>query len=114
MIVMCLWYWLTPTNFTNENPVGNAVYTFSCTYRLYLAAIHFNENANRPQAQTAEGVPLFKIAFPKSKKGECTVKRQKIKLTFGKTCKEFNSTHFENLEFTDVTSINNKITKCEK
>ncbi|KAM4592004.1 uncharacterized protein PAE49_020221 isoform 1-T2 [Odontesthes bonariensis] len=40
--------------------------------RLYLAAIHFNENANRPQAQTADGVPLFKISFPKSKKGECS------------------------------------------
>jgi len=51
--------------------------------RLYLAAIHFNENANRPQAQTADGVPLFKISFPKSKKGECTVKRQKTKPTFG-------------------------------
>ncbi|KAM4593736.1 uncharacterized protein PAE49_009623 [Odontesthes bonariensis] len=50
--------------------------------RLYLAAIHFNENANRPQAQTADGVPLFKISFPKSKKGECTVKRQKTKPTF--------------------------------
>ncbi|XP_063061927.1 uncharacterized protein LOC134454691 [Engraulis encrasicolus] len=51
--------------------------------RLYLAAIHFNENANRPQAQTADGVPLFKISLPKSKKGECRVKCQKIRLTFG-------------------------------
>ncbi|XP_063046055.1 uncharacterized protein LOC134440057 [Engraulis encrasicolus] len=51
--------------------------------RLYLAAIHFNENANRPQAQTADGEPLFKISFPKSKKGECTVKRQKTPPTFG-------------------------------
>ncbi|XP_063064480.1 uncharacterized protein LOC134456839 [Engraulis encrasicolus] len=51
--------------------------------RLYLAAIHFNENANRPQAQTADSVPLFKISFPKSKKGGCTIERQKIPPTFG-------------------------------
>ena len=29
-----------------------------CTSRLYLAATHSNENADRPQAETEEGVPL--------------------------------------------------------
>ncbi len=42
----------------------------SCTYRLYLAAMHYNENGDRPQAETEEGVPLFKISFPKSRKRE--------------------------------------------
>ncbi len=56
----------------------------SCTYRLYLAAMHYNENGDRPQAETEEGVPLFKISFPKSRKGECRVKPQKTQQTFGK------------------------------
>ncbi|XP_067237056.1 uncharacterized protein [Chanodichthys erythropterus] len=51
--------------------------------RLYLAAMHYNENANRPQAETEDGVPLFKISFPKARKGECIVKPQKTQPTFG-------------------------------
>ncbi|XP_026081932.1 uncharacterized protein LOC113058347 isoform X3 [Carassius auratus] len=51
--------------------------------RLYLAAMHYNENADRPQAETEEGVPLFKISFPKSRKEECRVKPQKTQPTFG-------------------------------
>ena len=46
-----------------------------CTSRLYLAATHSNENADRPQAETEEGVPL-KISFPKARKGECRTKPQ--------------------------------------
>ncbi|KAL2079798.1 hypothetical protein ACEWY4_025542 [Coilia grayii] len=62
----------------------NVVFPFiGMLCRLYLAAMHYNENANRPQAQTAEGVPLFKISFPKSRKGECRVKPQKTQPTFG-------------------------------
>ncbi|KAL2076355.1 hypothetical protein ACEWY4_028056 [Coilia grayii] len=62
----------------------NVVFPFiGMLCRLYLAAMHYNENANRPQPQTAEGVPLFKISFPKSRKGECRVKPQKTQPTFG-------------------------------
>ncbi|KAL2093122.1 hypothetical protein ACEWY4_010434 [Coilia grayii] len=62
----------------------NVVFPFiGMLCRLYLAAMHYNENANRPQAQTAEGVSLFKISFPKSRKGECRVKPQKSQPTFG-------------------------------
>ncbi len=40
---------------------NNILYGCLCTYRLYLAAMHYNVNGDRPQAETEEGVPLFKI-----------------------------------------------------
>ncbi len=46
--------------------------------------MHYNENGDRPQAETEEGVPLFKISFPKARKGECRVKPQMTQQTFGK------------------------------
>ncbi|XP_067269187.1 uncharacterized protein [Pseudorasbora parva] len=49
--------------------------------RLYLAAMHYNENANREQA-TTEGQAVYKFIFPKSKKGECTAKPVKIEPTY--------------------------------
>lgn len=39
--------------------------------RLYLAAMHYNENGDCAQATTNSGQP---IVFPKSKKSECTAK----------------------------------------
>uniref|UniRef100_A0A9J8CEC9 Uncharacterized protein n=1 Tax=Cyprinus carpio carpio TaxID=630221 RepID=A0A9J8CEC9_CYPCA len=50
--------------------------------RIYLAALHFNENAGRPQATTAAGEPLFKVVFPKYKKGQCSAKPVKVEPTF--------------------------------
>ncbi|XP_048034604.1 uncharacterized protein LOC125260326 [Megalobrama amblycephala] len=50
--------------------------------RLYLAAMHYNENAQRPQTTTKQGEAVFKIAFPKSKQGECTAKPVKTDPTF--------------------------------
>ncbi|KAK6292771.1 hypothetical protein J4Q44_G00373560 [Coregonus suidteri] len=41
---------------------------------LLLAAIHYNENADRPQATTAAGEPRFMILFPKWKKGDYSTK----------------------------------------
>ncbi|KAJ4940324.1 hypothetical protein JOQ06_026632, partial [Pogonophryne albipinna] len=38
-----------------------------------LAAMHYNENAGRPQAETKEGKLRFKIRYPKFKKGGYTV-----------------------------------------
>lgn len=69
---------------------------FCCTCRLYLAAMHYNENANRPQAETKDGVPLFKISFPKARKGECIVKPQKTQPTFGKGSNKFRQHIFLN------------------
>ncbi|XP_016346660.1 uncharacterized protein LOC107692211 [Sinocyclocheilus anshuiensis] len=61
----------------------NVVFAFlGMLCRLYLAALHFNENAGRPQATTAAGEPLYKINLPKSKKGQCTAKPVKADSTF--------------------------------
>ncbi|KAG5279121.1 hypothetical protein AALO_G00106330 [Alosa alosa] len=42
--------------------------------RLYLAAMHFNENAGRTQARTTSGKLRYSLHFPKAKKGGHTVK----------------------------------------
>ncbi|CAM4688668.1 unnamed protein product [Leuciscus chuanchicus] len=61
----------------------NVVFSFlGMLCRLYLAALHFNENAERPQATTAAGEPLFKVVFPKYKKGQCSAKPVKVEPTF--------------------------------
>ncbi|XP_077419660.1 uncharacterized protein LOC144050370 [Vanacampus margaritifer] len=44
--------------------------------RLYLAAMHYNENDKRPQAQTD------KVHLPKALKGECRAKPPKMEQTF--------------------------------
>ncbi|XDV48298.1 hypothetical protein PO909_017735 [Leuciscus waleckii] len=49
--------------------------------RLYLSAMHYNENAVRPQRQ-ADGKPSFKLYWPKGRKGTCTVKPLKEHPTF--------------------------------
>ncbi|XP_065885779.1 uncharacterized protein [Dysidea avara] len=51
--------------------------------RLKLAALHFNENANRPQAVTKEGDECYDIVFPKYKKGGYIVKKVLVKPTYG-------------------------------
>ncbi|XP_039675675.1 uncharacterized protein LOC120571041 [Perca fluviatilis] len=62
----------------------NVVFSFiGMLCRLYLAAMHYNENADRPQAETEEGVPLLEISFPKARKGECRANPQKTQPTFG-------------------------------
>ncbi len=57
--------------------------------------MHYNENGDRPQAETEEGVPLFKISFSKARKVECRVKPQKTQQTFGKGS---NQTHILDLK----------------
>jgi len=51
---------------------------FFFAYRLYLAALHYNENAERPQATTA----VFKGTFPEAKVGENRVREVKTQSTF--------------------------------
>ncbi|RXN20821.1 hypothetical protein ROHU_014028 [Labeo rohita] len=61
----------------------NVVFSFlGMLCRLYLAALHFNENAGRPQATTTAGEPLFKVFFPKYKKGQFSAKPVKADPTF--------------------------------
>ncbi|KAK3106546.1 hypothetical protein FSP39_022375 [Pinctada imbricata] len=45
--------------------------------RLLLAALHFNENMQRPQACTREGAKRFSIIFPKAKGGHYSLKEVK-------------------------------------
>ncbi|XP_067310591.1 uncharacterized protein [Pseudorasbora parva] len=57
----------------------NVVFPFlGMLCRLYLAAMHFNENAGRPQATSPTGELLYRVNFPKSKKRQCTVKPVKV------------------------------------
>ncbi|XP_073700525.1 uncharacterized protein [Garra rufa] len=51
--------------------------------RLYLAAMHFNENADHEPTANFEGTAVYKIMHPKSKKGKPTAKPVKTEPTYG-------------------------------
>ena len=59
------------------------LFGYSSHFRLYLAALHFNENAGRLQAKTAAGALRHKITFPKWKKGDHVVNMVKTNYTTG-------------------------------
>lgn len=64
---------------------AHRVIIFACLlYRLQLAALHFNENANRAQARNRDGALEFVLRFPKFRKGACTVGKVMTQQTFGK------------------------------
>ena len=48
-----------------------------------MAALHYNENSDRLQAVTKEGKPCYSIRFPKHKKGEYSVRKEKTAATCG-------------------------------
>lgn len=55
----------------------NVVFPFlGMLCRLYLAALHFNENTDRPQATTSAGEPLFRLHFQSGRKEENTQQSQ--------------------------------------
>ena len=54
------------------------------TCRLQLAALHFNENANREQALTKQGTRRYDLVFPKYKKGGYVVKKVLVNASYGK------------------------------
>ncbi|XP_030269578.1 uncharacterized protein LOC115579945 isoform X2 [Sparus aurata] len=49
--------------------------------RLYLSALHYNENSDCPQKQ-ADGKPCFKLYWPRARGGTCTVKPLKEDPTY--------------------------------
>ena len=51
-----------------------------------MAALHYNENSDRLQAVTKEGKPCYSIRFPKHKKGEYSVRKEKTAATYGNHC----------------------------
>jgi hypothetical protein len=51
--------------------------------RLYLAALHYNENADRPQSVNRAVEQVYSVRFPKYKKGGFTVTPVKDNPTYG-------------------------------
>lgn len=60
--------------------------------RIYLAAMHYNENAGRAQATTALGAARYSLSYPRSKQdaGGYTICKKLVNSTF---CKSDNSYH---------------------
>ena len=58
-------------------------------FRLYLAAMHFIENAERAQRKTAKGKLMYILVFPKAKREGYTVKPMKTEPTMC-TFKKYN------------------------
>lgn len=52
-------------------------------YRLYLAALDYNENCQREQATTQAGEKRFTIKYPKYKKGGHIVRTLLVDNTYG-------------------------------
>lgn len=55
------------------------LYTFP---RLYIAALHFNENSCRDQAKNRHGEPIFAVSYPKGRHGSGVPKEVKVKQTY--------------------------------
>jgi len=51
-------------------------------FRLLIAALHFNENFGREQANAAAGTEKLRICFPKFKQGEFTCKPISVPKTY--------------------------------
>ncbi len=74
------------------------------TFRVHLAALHFNENSNRDQATTKAGDPRYAISYPKFKKGLPTVRIIKVPITYD----------YVNDLMTDVWQRRQKYESCKK
>lgn len=73
-----------------EEFLFNYIYIYILLYstRLYLAAMHFNENAHRLQATTSYGELMYRMSCPKYKKGEGTCKPIKTPATLSKSFRD--------------------------
>ena len=56
-----------------------------------LAGMHYNYNANRPQAINKYGKPATKTSFPKFKAGEASVRVRKKDADFGRSTNNHNT-----------------------
>ena len=52
-------------------------------FRHIMACLHFNENVCRQTKKTKEGVPYFKVTFPKYKLGDELVREIAVAPTYG-------------------------------
>ena len=57
--------------------------TYLSVTRLWLAALHYNENSKRAQAVKKDGTGRNRIVFPKYKVGGHTLRRIPTESTFG-------------------------------
>lgn len=53
-------------------------------FRLFLAAMHFNENSSRQQSMTKDGNKQYAVSYPKGRGGEGVAKEVKVDQTFSK------------------------------
>lgn len=51
-------------------------------FRLFLAALHFNENSARQQSRTKEGDKQYVVSYPKGRGGEGVANEVKVDQTF--------------------------------
>jgi hypothetical protein len=63
--------------------MNNNYFNIIIVYRLSLAAMHYNENNERPQALSKDGRRQFSMLFPKYKKGDHIVREIKENSTYG-------------------------------
>ena len=77
--------------FSHKGMMGRYYITYyKCAliyYRLQLAALHYNENANKKQAKTKDGEDRYSVCFPKYKKGGYIVRKIMVESTHGKYIK---------------------------
>ena len=60
--------------------------SFICKFnRLVLAALHYNENADRPCKREADGTIKLQVNFTRAKKGRPSVRKVKEAATYGKS-----------------------------
>lgn len=52
-------------------------------FKLHLAAMHYNDNAERAHASTLKGELRYAILYPKYKQGDYTVQALKRHPTYG-------------------------------
>jgi len=50
--------------------------------RIFISALHFNENSNRPQATDQNGESRWAVSYPKARRGEAVVKQVKVAPTY--------------------------------
>ena len=55
-------------------------------FRLLLAVLHFNENADRALKRNLQGRIQWNLTYPRGTGGEPTVRALKSDPTFGKDC----------------------------
>ena len=81
LLLSLIWGWNAGTLYIY--PIIIIILIIYCNTRIQLAALHFNENANREQAVSQAGEPRYDLVFPKYKKGGYVVKKITKDPTYG-------------------------------